>query len=304
MRLNNFDLNLLVALNALLDERSVTNAARRLNMTQPAMSAALRRLRLSFDDKLLVAYGKKMALTPYAEDLRLRVSRALADLQSLVSSSPLFDPATSKRMFRLAASDYIATVLVIPVLSQLAREAPGVVITITPPHAGISAELERGEVDFILTPEEFTTPTHPRKLVFEERHVVLGWCENPIFRTALTEEAFDAAGHVVVKLGVNASTYAERYMSARGDRRRIEVVASSFTIVPWMLPHTNRIALVHERLADIMLAKLPLVRADPPFTMPAMREMIQYHTARAMDGGVQWFLRRLLDVAGGLPPSA
>ncbi len=296
MRLNKFDLNLLVALQALLEERNVTRAADRLNITQSAMSAALRRLRETFNDEILVAHGKKMVPTSHALGIAPLVEQALVTMQALVSSSTVFDPSTSKRTFRLAASDYITTVLIIPLLAELETDAPGIRLEVIQPNSEINSSLDRGVLDFILTPERFLSANHPKCLLFEERHVIVGWNKNPIFLKPITEEVFLSCGHIVVQIG-STQTYAEEQLKDRGDSRRVEIVASSFTIVPWMLPGTHRIALMHERLAKVMLAKLPLTIAPVPFSLPPMREMIQYHHARSTDGGLQWLLGKLLTKA-------
>lgn len=292
MRLDRFDLNLLVALNVLLEERSVTRAAQRLNLTQPAMSAALRRLRQAFNDELLVAHGKRMVPTPHAQSLAPMVADMIGSAQALIASSTLFDPATSHRAFRIAASDYITTILIRPLLGELATIAPNVRIEIVPPGPAIEAALERGAIDCAISPEQFQHAGQPQELLFSERYVLLGWSRNPIFSRPLTQRDYDEAGHVVVELA-DARAVVEDQVRAMGDRRRIEVVTASFTIVPWLLPDTNRIALVHERLARLFVDKLDLVYVDPPFAIPPMRETLQYHRSRATDGGLIWLKDRL-----------
>ncbi len=299
MRLNQFDLNLLVALNALLDERSVTRAADRLNLSQPAMSAALRRLREAFKDELLVVHGKRMVPTAHAQLLAPQVAQAIVSMQSLLASSTLFDPATSQRVFRIAASDYIALVSIVPMLNELATIAPGIRVEIAPPQANTDMEMERGAIDLIISPEQFQSRGHPQELLFEERYVLLGCANNPLLDGAITEQAYDDASHVIVELS-NTLSFAEEHVRARGDRRRIEVVASSFTIVPWMLPGTNRISLVHQRLARTFVQHLPLKIAELPFAIPSMREMMQYHRTRARDRGLEWLRDRLRQQAEAL----
>ncbi len=292
MRLDNFDLNLLVALHALLEECNVTRAAARLHLSQPAMSAALRRLRIAFNDDILVAHGKTMVPTSHAQSLAPIVAQALVSMQSLVSSSTVFDPLTSQRLFRIAASDYISTVLIAPLLAELEADAPSVRLEITAVSVDSLPMLERGMIDFMLTPEQFLSPIHPKHLLFEERHVVVGWANNPVFSRALTEDAYYSCGHVAVEIAGRPS-FAEERLRSGGDRRRIELVASSFTMVPWMLPGTGRLAIMHERLANVMLPILPLAVAPLPFAMAPMREMIQFHNARKTDGGLQWVLQRI-----------
>lgn len=297
MRLDRFDLNLLVAFHTLMEERSVTRAAERLHLTQPAMSAALRRLRESFNDPLLVANGKQMVPSPHAQELAPRVAEIVANAQALISSSTLFDPQTSRRSFRIAASDYVTSIAVQPLLAEMAVQAPGIRCSVIAPHTGVTEQMERGEVDCIISPEQFQAHGHPTELLFEEEHVLLGWSENPLFAKPITEAEYQAAGHVVVELS-NTPAFVEQFVRARGDTRRIEVTVTSFTLVPWLLPGTQRIALVHARLARLFMGKLPLAMAPPPFPLPRMREMIQFNRARASDRGLLWLregLRRHAD---------
>jgi DNA-binding transcriptional LysR family regulator len=292
MRLDKFDLNLLVALNALLEERSVTRAAERLNLTQPAMSAALRRLRESFNDELLAVNGKQMIPTPHAQNLAPLVSQMIVSAQALIASSTLFDPKTSRRVFRIHASDYITTILIRPLTIELSTLAPGVRLEILPLHPNMRPELDRGTIDVIIAPEQFHFRDHPAEFLFEERHVLLGWDANPMFDGPISVEDYESASHVVVELA-DTRSFAEEFMRAHGDRRRIDVVVPSFTNVPWLLPETNRIAIVHERLAKLFVGKLPLKIAELPFEMPRMREMAQFHRARSADKGLVWLKERL-----------
>jgi LysR family nod box-dependent transcriptional activator len=304
MRFNRLDLNLLVVLDALLRERSVTRAARELHLSQPAMSASLARLRLYFNDEILVPQGKRMLPTAHAQNLAPLVAQALADIEMRIMGAAIFDPATSQRNFSICASDFATVVLLQPLLARLESEAPGVRIEISLPTPDAVPELERGEIDFIITPEQFASKAHPQQLLFEEKHVVVGCRKNPIFKKPLTDESFFEQGQVI--MGVNhAQTFAEREMGELNRRRRIDVVCASFLSVPWMLPGTRRIAMMHERLAQIVVKQLPLAMAPLPFEFPLMREIVQYHSARVADSGMQWLLAALLAQAAAIQlPSA
>lgn len=296
MRLDNFDLNLLIAFDVLVDERSVTRAAKRLNLTQSATSAALKRLREAMQDEILVQHGKKMIPTPHALRLAPQVAAAIAQLRSLISASAAFDPQTSTRRFKIEASDYITTVLLVPLLSMLAREAPGVRLDLSLPTEGSSGRLSNGELDLLLTPKEFMPPDHPRELLFKERHVVVGWSSNPVMQGGLTEADFFASGHVAVRIS-GRDTFIESALRNYSDRRRIEVTAPSFIQAPWLLPGTQRLALMHERLARLVAPRLSLSIAEAPIDLPVMHEMMQYHTARSNDAALAWLRQQLLTVA-------
>jgi LysR family nod box-dependent transcriptional activator len=298
MRLDSFDLNLLVAFDVLLEERSVTRAARRLNVSQPAMSASLRRLRDAFQDEILIQHGKSMVPTPHAIELAPRVADAILQLRSIISIGTAFDPATSQRRFRIEASDYITTVLIVPLLAILASEAPGMRLDLSLPDEGTTERMVGGDIDLLLTPEQFLGTDHPRELLFEERHVVVGWAGNPVMQRPMTERDFLDSGHVAVQIG-GRDTFIESALQEMGLRRRIEVTAPSFIQAPWLLPGTNRLALMHERLARIVAPGLSLAIVEPPIEIPVMREMMQFHAARQSDAAVRWLRAKLIGLAAG-----
>jgi LysR family transcriptional regulator, nod-box dependent transcriptional activator len=300
VRFKRLDLNLLVVLDALLRERSVSKAAQRLHLSQPAVSSALGRLREYFNDEILVVHGKQMVATAHAQSIEPMVLKALTDIEALISASTIFDPAMSQRLFRICASDYMTVVLLLPLFAELEKSAPGLRFEITAPTPKSVLKLESGEVDFVIAPEPYMSKQHPSQLLFEEQHVVVGWKKNPVFRAELTEDAFFGCGHVAIHLG-HAPCFADRELGELSRRRRVEVVCPSFMAVPWMLPNSNRLAVMHERLAKLMVEKLPLTIAPLPFAFPVLREMLQHHAARDADGGLQWLRERIVERAAALP---
>ncbi|UYY78542.1 LysR family transcriptional regulator [Sphingomonas sp. R1] len=298
MRFKGLDLNLLGALDVLLDTRSVSAAARQMNLSQPAMSAALTRLRDFFGDELLVAQGKRMYPTAYAEALVPQVRECLHAVESMLVTSGRFDPATSQRRFRLILSDYVMTAVLAPALQTLAATAPGIRLEITLPSPDTGIELREGRADLFVAPEQFIFADHPSELLCEERYVVVGWAENPLFEDVLTLEDFSNAGHVVVRFGGPRDlSFADRQVRLLGIERRIEVEAPSFTTLPWLLVGSQRLALMQERLAQRVVPALPLRTAPIPFPFQPMREMIQYHSSRKNDEGLRWMIERLREPA-------
>lgn len=279
----------------LLQERNVTRAAKRLNVTQAAMSASLKRLRASFQDDILTQHGKKMIPTAHAIALAPRVSETIMHLRTLISSGRGFDAATSDRLFRISASDYITTVVIVPFLEILQQEAPNIRLDISLPSEKSMEQLSNGGIDLVLSPEEFLVSDHPRELLFEERHVVVGWSGNPIMCEPLTMEGFLSSGHVAVQIG-HRNSFIERAFEAHGQERRIEITAPSFIQAPWLIPGTMRLALMHERLAKIVAPAASLIIAEPPIILPVMQEMMQYHASRERDEAVIWLRKQLQQV--------
>lgn len=294
MRFKGLDLNLLVAFSVLMDTRSVSRAAEQLNLSQPAMSAALGRLRDYFGDDLLVLQGKRMFPTPYADSLVPMVQDTLRRIEALITTSTTFDPATSQRVFRIIASDYITAAVIAPLSRRLAHSAPGIKLEAVLPSDGSADLIAQGAFDLLITPEEFVNPSQPTELLFEERHVIVGWNANPLFASAITLEDVLQARHVGVQMGnQRTSAFAESTMDQLGHFRRTDMTASSFTVIPWLIIETNRLALMHERLARVMAKMFPLAIAPIPFDFPVMREMMQFNHARSTDEGLAWLREEL-----------
>jgi len=296
MRLDNFDLNLLVAFDVLMQEKHVTRAANRLNVTQSAMSASLKRLRESFQDEILTQHGKKMIPTPFASAMQPEVAAKLSELRALIARQGRFNPASSERTFRIAASDYITTVLLVPLLKDLAEEAPAIRFTFEQPGPASQIALANAEIDLLLTPEIFVHPDHPYEPVFEENHVTVCCKDNPLAEQGLTPRTFTDAGHVAVSVS-RKSTYAEEWFEKRGVERRIEVLAPSFIQAPFLVPGTMRICVMHERLALFMAERLPLHILEVPFSIPPMQEVMQFHGTRKADPGLLWLRSRIAEKA-------
>ncbi|UUR09369.1 LysR family transcriptional regulator [Sphingomonas glaciei] len=297
MRFKGLDLNLVVALDALLEARSVSRAAERLHLSQPALSAALARLRVYFADDLLVPLGRTMVPTPLAEELQPLARQLMEDATVFIGTSNVFDPTTSRRRFRIGTSDYITTVLLSPALRAMQSCAPHIQIDVYPTGPGIQDKLDRGEVDLVIGPEIYLPTGASAELLFEERHVVIGWNGNPALNQPLTLEAFLDLGQVAVRIGMDrALSFAEDHMRRFADQRRIEVTTTQFTSAPMMLIGTSRVSVLQSRLARTFVEQLPLAMQELPFEMPALKEFVQFNRTRQGDTGIRWLmdlLRRL-----------
>lgn len=291
MRYKGLNLNLLHALDVLMETRNVSRAAERLNLTQSALSAALGQLRDYFGDPLLVSDGRRMFPTVFAEQLHAELANFLNATDAVLQTSRGFDPATTRRLFRVVASDYIVAAVLAPLVGALSAAAPNIRLDFIPPDDGAREALRIGELDLMISPQEFMQSDHPTEQLFEEEIVVAGWAENPVFDRPLDIDAFLSAGHVAVAIGPHREmTFADKHISSLGHQRRIESIASSFTTVPWLLRGTQRLAMMHLRLARVMAAYLPIRYAPLPFHFPTMREMAQYHRTRLSDPGIRWLI--------------
>lgn len=294
MRFKGLDLNLLAAMEVLLDCRSVSRAAEAMNLSQPAVSAALGRLRLFFGDELLTTHGKRMYPTPYAEALLPQVRECLRGVERMISSSTVFSPISSQRTFRIIASDFVVVSAIVPLSARLADMAPDIRLELVLPNEHSVDQVVQGKADLLITPEDFASPELAAELLFEERHVVAGWRGNPIFDSPISETDLIEAGHVGVAMGNSRlSAFSDKHFALAGKERRVEVTTASFTAVPWLLKDTHRVAVMHERLVKSMSEHFDLIYAPLPFDIPPMRQMLQFHKTRANDVGLQWIRDQL-----------
>lgn len=297
MRFNRLDLNLLVALDALLTECSITRAADRLNLSPSATSNALARLRDYFDDELLVQVGRRMEPTPRAQGLQEAVRDVLVRVDSAIAIPPEFDPSTSDRVFRIFVSDYTQMVLVPHLLALASAARCTARFEFLPQVSNPQRDLERGEADLLIIPRGFLSPDHPDEVLYTEEFQCVVWRDSPLARGDLTFERYLAASHVVMQPqgGIGDSFegwFAKRY----GVARRVAVTTYGFSALPALVVGTDMIATVHARLARALQPAWPIELRTPPLPITAMEQGLQWHKYRSTDPGLVW-LRTLLKKA-------
>jgi DNA-binding transcriptional LysR family regulator len=278
VNLARLDLNLLVALDALLQERSVTRAAARMGLGQPAVSAQLARLRRHFHDDLLTRSGNQYRLTPLAVQLKERVRVALSGAERVFAAEPDFDPASSSREFSMLMSDYGVAMLGPGIAARLAEEAPGTRLRFpaNTPRMVDAAAQELVHADLLVIPHGFVDDL-PHQDLYRDEWMCLVAADNSAVEDALTVRQLETMPWVVTYHGPTASTPAARQMRMLGIEPRIQVVTETFLTVPGLVAGSGRVALVQRRLADGIPAELG-VRALPcPFDAAPLVEAMWWH---------------------------
>jgi DNA-binding transcriptional LysR family regulator len=293
MRFNKLDLNLLVALDAMLTEKNISRAAERMFISQSAMSNALARLRQYFDDELLVQVGRRMELTPRAQFLHEIVRDVLVRVDAAVQTVPVFDYANSDRNFTLFVSDFTLQTLVPHVLALAYRRAPGVRFQFLPQTSEPKKSLERGEVDLMVIPAGYCSPDHPTELLFDEVLSCVVWSGSRLAARPITLEEYKSAHHIAVIPGLDKPAVDGLFLQQYGIARKVDVTTFSFASAAFLVIGTDRIATVHTRLADQAKSMLPLTLHPFPLDMPKMQQVVQWHAHRSFDPGLVW-LRKLL----------
>lgn len=294
MRFQRLDLNLLVALDALLAERSVSLAAERICLSQSATSSALARLREYFGDELLIVKGRQMILTARAESLVEPVRAVLEQIRTTIAVMPAFDPAESDRTIRMMASDYSTEVLLAGVMREFGVVAPGMRFEIHAMQDTAIESLERGIIDLLISIDISLSPDHPSQILFEEDYVVVGWDENPAMAEPMTRDLFFKLGHVTMRFGkARVPAFEDWFVRQQKQQRNIELVAPSFLSVPGLIIGSNRISSMHRRLATQMAEYLPLAIRELPLDIPPIREAVQWHITNNNDPAIRWVVERL-----------
>ena len=302
MRYHKLDLNLLTALRALLTEKNVTRAGESVHITQPAMSGILARLREYFGDPLIVPVGRKMELTPLAESLLEPLNDVLLRLDATITTRPEFNPLTTNRRFSVVASDYSIDVLLLAVLRRVHQEAPGLSVEFRTPSESAPAELEAGEVDFIINPESQNSLVQSAAVLFEDSYTVVVDAENEEVGDTIDIEQYLALRHVAFKSGKYGLPQLESWLANRfGDTRRVDVVVHSFSLLPRLVVSTTRVATMHTRLALQCVGNLPIRLVKPTFDIPHLVELLQWHKYRDLDPGSMWLRDMIIRGARVLP---
>ncbi|PDT80381.1 LysR family transcriptional regulator [Sinorhizobium sp. BJ1] len=299
MRFKGLDLNLLVALDALMAERKLTAAARSINLSQPAMSAAITRLRTYFRDELFTMNGRELVPTPRAEALAPAVRDALLHIHLSIISSQPFNPAQSDRRFTIILSDFMTLMFFERIVVRVAREAPAVSFELLPFSEEPDDLLRRGDVDFLILPEMFMSNTHPRTKLFDERFVCVSCPTNQQLPPQLSIDNYISMGHVAAQFGRTQRPSVEEWLlREHGLRRRVEVAVPGFTMIPPFLSGTDRIATLPLRLAMHFAKMMPLrITELPQPIFPAFTEAVQWPALHNSDPASLWMRELLLQEA-------
>lgn len=293
MRFQGLDLNLLLALDRLIKDQSVSVASRNLHLSPSALSHALSRLREYFGDELLVPAGRKLVLTPLAQTLQAPMREALLHIEAVLSHTPRFDVQSSRRHFTLMASDYSITVCVAETLRRLRDSSTQITTQIVYPDDPIG-RLEAGDVDLIILPQQHLAPEHPRAALYEDNYVMVVWSEGALASETIDAERYFMLGHVEARfsLGRNAALIEGSTLGAP-RQRRVQITAPSFTLVPLLVCGTDLIATLPQRLAQVMSRTLPLTLKPLPFELPLIHEQVQWNMYRQSDPAIAWLVTQL-----------
>jgi len=295
IELANFNLNLLLALDGLLATRSVTEAARRVRVTPSAMSHSLAELRELLGDPLLVRSGRGMSLTPRAEGLVAPLHRLLVDAERLLAGGPTFDPERAERTFVIAAPDFLAAMLLPPLLQAAAKEAPGVSIEIVPStRRGNAWLLESGDLDMALGAIVADAPGIRRMDLCTEGFACAARKGHPRVDGSLDLDAYVDTPHLVIMLGDDRGpTWIDQALEKVGRKRRVAARVRYFMAAPLVVANSDLLMTGPSMLIRYFAELVPLQVLRPPIDLPTYPEEAYWHERFDEDPAHAW-MRSLL----------
>lgn len=300
MNLASLDLNLLVALDALLLEANVGRAAMRLGLSQPAASHALRRLREVLDDPLLVRVGVRMELTPRAQGLRVPLTEALNQVRGLFAAA-LFDPARSERHFKLMMPDIVVELILPPLIAKTSALAPGVSLEVVPWRGPdvMTAEFAR-TIDLIIACIGDAFKGFHRQRLYNDSDAIAVRRGHPAGTRLKRPDVFLEARHVAVVGRGQREDMIDEWLRGKGIERRIALVVPSYIEALHVVARTDLAAFVPRRLIGALAGPLSLVTVPPPID-PGIDEQFMFHPTRAqVDPSSVWLRNLVLEIGCGL----
>ena len=302
-KLSSVDLNLLIALDALMREGNVTAAGRRIGLSQPAMSHALARLRDVLGDPLLVREGSVMRLTTLAERLAPRVQRLIGEIDATLLGHQAFEPESATRTFRIASNDYCGAVLMPALLARVRRFAPGVELELHAHKGGAPATaLARGELDLAVGTFLDSEPGVERQVLLRDSFACLIRRDHPRAKGKLSVQAYAELDHVLITAPDYGAGVVDFALAERGLRRRVVARTPHFLVAPALVAGSDAIVTLPSRLARLS-ARAGLRSFAPPLPLPAFDVHLLWHSAAGEDAASRWLRQQLLAVAQALPAS-
>lgn len=296
MDLSRIDLNLLKVLDALLAEESVSRAATRLGLSQPAVSHALRRLRESFDDALLVRVGTRMEPTPRALALSAPLAAALAAVEAVFREEP-FEPGSSSRRFVLMTPDLAVSLIAPPLMERLDREAPGIRVDVVPWRGpSLMTPAFQRSLDAVVVNRGDAFPGFHRRTLYRDSDILAARRGHPAARRLGSRDGFLAARHVAVVGQGEAADQIDLWLESLDIERRVALVVPSYLQALHVAAASDLVAFVPTRLVTATAARLGLEAVTPLFDPGTDEQFLFYPATAERDPASRWFRNLLLEV--------
>ena len=298
--MSHLDLNLVRVFVAIYETRSVTQAAERLDLTQPTISYGLAKLRKVYADRLFSRSSNGLIPTSLAEQLFQRYRDALASVESTLEQNTAFDPQRSTRRFRLAMSDIGVLYFVPPLLRKFQESAPHIEIDIVQIPDALSEDLAVGRLDMAIgNIPALASPVHS-VLLFREHYVCLMSANHPIIGERMSLEEFSSARHVMVSSPQSGHFLIEQALAERGINRNIVARVPQFTVLPQLLSQSDLLVLLPSRVANLYVEQGGLKALALPVPLPDFQVQAHWHARHEYSAAHRWLVEEIVQTLGKL----
>ncbi len=298
MRFEQLDLNLLVALDVLLEEQNISRTAEKLFLSQSATSSVLARLRDYFKDDLFVQVGRKMEPTPYALELQAPIKQMLSIARSSITSKRTMDLKERARHFRIVASDYIVQVFLTRMLQDVSQKAPNLTFEFLTPFSMEVEALARQHVDIMVLPEQNIIDAYSTAVLSKDELVCIADCNSDVAQNGLTVKRFSECGHATIGSGRTSLLSIEQWLNqTKHIKRKIEVITNDFTSMCSAIVGTERLAVIPKLLAVKLERLYPIKMLPLPFDSPDFVEYLMWHPTLDSDPVHKWLRQQILELS-------
>lgn len=292
--LRQLDLNLLIALDVLIAQASVTKAAERLDMSQSAMSHALKRLRTILNDDILIRTSNQMEVTPYACEISDHIRQILIEIQLTLLEKEAFNPATAQETFRIAASDYVEATIGIHLVQQLTTQAPGIRIRISNLDKGtVMDALDDNRIDLVINAKLALKSWHVEHSLYREEFVCVVRSDDSL--TELSLEDYLRRSHLLVSMRDDFQGAGDEILEQQQQSRQVIWSTSHFMAVPFLLANSDCVALLPRRMAQQCALLMDLKLLSPPIEIKGFTVSMIWHQCNTKRPQHQWLRERIVD---------
>lgn len=294
--LRKLDLNLLIALDVLIEEASVTKAAEKLNMSQSSMSHALKRLRAVLDDEILIRTSRDMEVTPLAREISYRVHQILAEIQSTLLEKETFEPATAREDFKIATSDYIEATLGVTLLQQINNQAPNIRIRICNLNKEKAMDaLDNKEIDLVIDAHLPLKRWHIREDLYDEEFVCVVRSDCPLME--LSVEDYIGRSHLLVSMRDDFQGSVDQILKEQELQRKVIWSTPHFMPIPFLIANSDCVTLLPNRIAQNCAREMGLKLLQPPIELKGFTVSMVWHQRNNNLLSHQWLRNLLIEAA-------
>jgi len=282
------ELNLLVVFDAIMTERSITRAAQRLSMTQPAVSNAVSRMRVAWKDELFVKDGRNIQPTLHAQNLWNQIRTPLSALTDAVDPK-MFDPTTAKRTFRIAANDIVVDMAWAELRASIEKEAPGINIHAVP-YTIVNSDqvLEDAEVDMVIGVTGVISNTFRAEFLFAPVYICIMNLDHPLAKADLSLQEFAEADHLLVSLSGDTTGYTDQVLLQHGLSRRVAVTVNHFSSAANLIKNSNLICVIPIPAVANEIIAGEISATQPPLELMPQQVSAIWHKRQDSDQGLIW----------------